>query len=654
MEGTTSAAAKSKLSRLYFCVLSMAVAFSLWPGNAAAQSYKMVPASLSASVNAYVGLQSHSQPISITNTGSSSFTVSSFSLSGSPEFYLNYGAAPITLGPGQVANFAVIFVPTAQGTVTAQFTLNVSCLTSPIVVNLTGHGYTTSALPQLSVLSLNFGNVPVGTTSAPQSATVKNIGKANLSVNSISVQPPFTVSGNTGTLKPGQSASFNVTFTATAPGTFDNVLVVSYAGVPASGIDLQGTGVTPTSLGISTYATLPSATQLAAYSATLSASGGVGAVSWKLSPGTILPLGLSLSSAGILSGTLNSSVTVGNYSIGVMATDSNVPPDTATAQLTLPVDKPTGAACNNISWPLGNSAPPLVPITDLGNNLYLGYEGGLYPNGSNVRPPLHDADGVAIAQGIQPLDGNGNYDPNGKYALLSVGNSIAFDDFQQFTTNLDADPMKNSYLVMVPGAEPKAGAADLSSITSPYWATIQSYYLPQSGVTANQVVAAWIMDVIGNPTGTFPTDMDLLKADLESIAQNLHTLFPNLKLAYFTSRYYGGYSYGVRDPADTEPYAYQSAFAVKWAIEDQINGSPSLNYNPALGPVMAPWMSWADYDWANGLIPRSDGLVWSCQDIQSDGTHPSNPAGREKDTDMLLNFFKSDDTTVPWFLAPSS
>jgi hypothetical protein len=455
-------------------------------------------------------------------------------------------------------------------------------------------------------------------------------------------------------LGPGKSTTFQVTFTGTGINTFNDVLVVKYNVVPPNGLDLNGTGIAPTALAISTYPTLPSATQSAAYSANVSAAGGVGNLSFGLGSGSTLPQGLSLSSAGVITGTLDPSVSVGNYSFSVSVTDSNTPPSTATLLMTLPVGAPTGSSCNNISWPLNNSGPPLVPITDLGTGLYLGSQGGLYPGGVNVRPASHDADGVAIAQGIQPMDGNGNYDPNGKYALMSIGNSVAFDDFVQFEVDANADPMKNPHLVFVPGAQPKAGATDLADPTSPFWAEIQAYALPQSGVTANQVVAAWIMDVIANPTGSFPSDMSALQTDLERIAQNLHTYFPNLQLAYFTSRYYGGYSYGVRNPADVEPYAYQAAFAVKWAIQDQLNGLPSLNYNPALGPVRAPWMSWAHYDWANGLLPRSDGLVWTCQDIQSDGTHPSNPAGRQKDSNLMMNFFKTDDTTPPWFLAPGA
>jgi hypothetical protein len=36
--------------------------------------------------------------------------------------------------------------------------------------------------------------------------------------------------------------------------------------------------------------------------------------------------------------------------------------------------------------------------------------------------------------------------------------------------------------------------------------------------------------------------------------------------------------------------------------------------------------------------------------VNHDGVHPTNPQGREKETNILLNFLKADVTTASWFL----
>jgi hypothetical protein len=90
-------------------------------------------------------------------------------------------------------------------------------------------------------------------------------------------------------------------------------------------------------------------------------------------------------------------------------------------------------------------------------------------------------------------------------------------------------------------------------------------------------------------------------------------------------------------------------------IQDQLNGNANMNYNAANGPVMAPWVAWGPYTWGNGLIPRSDGLQWSCQNYENDGVHTSaTGGGTEKVANQLMNFFKTNDATASWFLAPST
>ena len=61
-----------------------------------------------------------------------------------------------------------------------------------------------------------------------------------------------------------------------------------------------------------------------------------------------------------------------------------------------------------------------------------------------------------------------------------------------------------------------------------------------------------------------------------------------MKLAYLSSRTYGGYA---TTPLNPEPYAYESAFAVKWLIKQQIKGDSALNCDPSNDPIKAPWLS---------------------------------------------------------------
>ncbi|MBA3916479.1 MAG: hypothetical protein H0X25_22065, partial [Acidobacteriales bacterium] len=271
--------------------------------------------------------------------------------------------------------------------------------------------------------------------------------------------------------------------------------------------------------------------------------------------------------------------------------------------------------------------------------------------GSNVRPADHDAYGISLAQQIQPLNADGQPDPNGKAVIVTIGESNVQIEGGAFSDDATVDSMKNPSVLVANGALGNATAANLSQTGSAFWTTITDWIIPNYGVTANQVVAAWVEPADSLYTGTFPSDISTLQSQIESETQNLLIYFPNIKLAYFSSRIYAGYSNGLSN-TNPEPYAYEDGFAVKWAIQDQLNGNANLNFDPSKGPVLAPWMSWGPYTWANGLlIPNTTGLLWSCQDIKNDGVHPSTPGGRELVGQQVLDFFKTDATTTPWFLA---
>jgi len=295
-----------------------------------------------------------------------------------------------------------------------------------------------------------------------------------------------------------------------------------------------------------------------------------------------------------------------------------------------------------------------TPLNDLGQGTYNGRQGGLYPNGVNTRPVAHEAAGVLQARSIRPLDTNGQPSATGKIVLLSIGMSNTTQEFSVFKPLADADLSRNPSLVIVDGAQ---GGMSAEKITDPnsstgmqFWNTVNQRLI-NAGVSPAQVQIAWVKQANATPSGAFPTDVTRLQADLTTIAQLLKDRFPNIRLAYYSSRIYAGYADTALNP---EPYAYQAGFAVKWMIEQQINGAPELNYDPAHGTVRAPWLSWGPYLWADGLIPRSDGLTYACSDFQSDGTHPAPNGAREKVAQMLLNFFKTDSIARLWFRRQSN
>src|SRR5687767_14157257 len=75
------------------------------------------------------------------------------------------------------------------------------------------------------------------------------------------------------------------------------------------------------------------------------------------------------------------------------------------------------------------AAAASVPLNDLGPGTYLGFQGGLYPNGSNNMPAAHRSAGINKALRVRPVDTNGTPNPNGKYVLLSIGMSNTTQEF---------------------------------------------------------------------------------------------------------------------------------------------------------------------------------------------------------------------------------
>jgi Abnormal spindle-like microcephaly-assoc'd, ASPM-SPD-2-Hydin/Putative Ig domain len=609
-------------------------------GSTPVVSYTVTPSSITfPSEN--VGLQSTCQPVVVTNTGNNPVTISSFTLTPFMNFQLQYGYAPRTLVAGQTQTYCLKFVPTAVKAYTGSMSVSIQGISTPSTVALTGTGVTTTAAETITPNVITFPNTPIGTTST-QTVTVKNTGKAAFHLTSVTDEPPFSYTGYTTAvaIQPNASFSFQVTFSPTQATSYTNAIYLANDIIPGQTVSLAGTGTAPSTLAVSSFPTLPYASQTASYLANLAAVGGTGNLSWNLTTGSSLPSGLTMSSAGSITGTLASTVAVGNYPFTVQVTDQSTPPQTTTAKLTIPVAVyNTGTKCSNYESDVPGSSNPMVALTDLGTGTFLGYEGGLYPNGQNTPPTAQLDQALADATTIANTPG--------PYALISVGVSITRTAWDEYGPMEQADPQLNPNLVLVNAAIDGTDSPDWVSSSSGTWLSITNYFLPYQGLTANNVVAAWLYMPHSDPAGTYPANMQDQETDLISILQDMHTYFPNLQIVYLSSLHYGGYGATASYP---EPAAYEFGLAVQDVIADQISGDPALNNNPANGTVMAPLLLWGPYLWSNGLLGREDGLTWDCQDFSSDGLHNS-AIGRNKEAGLMTTFFKSDPTATPWYLA---
>jgi hypothetical protein len=276
-----------------------------------------------------------------------------------------------------------------------------------------------------------------------------------------------------------------------------------------------------------------------------------------------------------------------------------------------------------------------IPLTELGTGKYKGEEGGLYPGGANTPPPEHLARGVKLAHEIVPLDADGKPSPNGKIVLLTTGMSNTTMESQAFIKLATGDPEINPHVLIVDGAQGGQTAHVIANPQANYW-KVDEERLAAAGVTAKQVQAVWLKQANAQPTQDFPVEAKKLEEDIRANIRNLSALFPNLKQVFLSNRIYAGYA---STPLNPEPHAYETAFADKWLIVEQIEGKSDLK----------PWLAWGPYLWGDGMKPRKDGLIWTREDLAADGTHPSD-SGRVKVAKLLLAFFKSDPATRPWFI----
>ncbi|MCL5671222.1 MAG: SBBP repeat-containing protein, partial [Acidobacteria bacterium] len=147
------------------------------------------------------------ETVKLGDAGSASLGISSIAVTGDFSQTNNCGE---TVAAGTTCSVSVTFTPTAVGVRTGTMTLTDTAAGSPQTVQLKGYG--TSGAVSLSATSLDFGLVPIGTTSASQSVTLTNVAQSPLDISSIQAQGDYIQSNTCGSvLNPGGACTLTVT-----------------------------------------------------------------------------------------------------------------------------------------------------------------------------------------------------------------------------------------------------------------------------------------------------------------------------------------------------------------------------------------------------------------------------------------------------------
>lgn len=293
----------------------------------------------------------------------------------------------------------------------------------------------------------------------------------------------------------------------------------------------------------------------------------------------------------------------------------------------------------------GKDKTGLKPLTEMtAKDRYLDQEGGLYGGGKNTPPDAHRSAAEAALARMKPRNRQGEPAVEGRIGFVSISMSNATQEFSKFKQVADADAAKSRLVQIVDCAQGGQAMAEWVNPQGRPWEEA-AHRIENAGLSPLQVQAAWIKLANKGPRGDLQEHGKKLEQDTLAVIRNAKAKYPNLQIAYLSSRIYGGYSTGQLNP---EPFAYEGAFPVRWLIQRQITGDKDLAYdgdNPK-----APVLLWGPYLWADGVIPRqSDQLVYTREDLAGDGTHPSE-AGRLKVANVMLNFFKTDPLAKPWFV----
>jgi putative Ig domain-containing protein len=492
------------------------------------------------------------------------------------------GATPITwswtaqagstLPPGLViapSTGVISGTPTSAGT----FNVSVTATDSSTPALSASKNFSITIIPQLAITTTS--PLPNGiTTTAYTGVTLASTGGSGAVV--------WSLTGGT-TLPANLSLNAStgaITGTPTTAGTFGFTVQAADSGTPQQKVTKVFSITIIQQLVVTTSAALRTGSVTTPYTVTLASSGGTGAVTWALANGSTLPGGLTLTSAGVLAGT---PTTAGTFNFSITATDSGVPPQTATVAFTLTITPKL--AITTPSLPSGTLGTAYSATVQTNNGGIVPYTWSwIAQAGSSLPPGLSIAPGTGVISGTPTSAGTFNVTinvadsstPTAQTASANFTISIATAPLSVATTGLPNGVMGQAYtgaVLQSAGGNPPV-TWSISAGALPTWATLA----PSTGAITGTPNATGTTNFTVKATdSTTPTAQTATKALSITV---ISALSITTTQAQIPAGVVGNpYNAAIAATGGTTPYAWS------WTAQAGSSLPPGLGINPGTGAI---------------------------------------------------------------------
>jgi hypothetical protein len=363
--------------------------------------------------------------------------------------------------------------PTTAGTTT--FTVTATDSATP--AQTANQSLSITINPKLAITTTSLANDVVGTAYSASLAASGGVGTVT-----------WTVA--TGTLPAGLtlSSAGAISGTPTTAGNSSFTVQAKDSGAPQQSVQ-QALSITIYAGLTITTTSLPNGTVNSTYSATLASAGGTGTVTWSVSQGS-LPSGLTLTSAGVISGTPTAS---GLSNITVSATDSSTPPQNKTQALSITISP--ALSITTTSLPAGTVGTAYSQnIQSSGGTLPISWSvtSGSLPAGLTL---AGNSIGVGVLSGTPTTLGSSPFTVTAKDS-----STPAVSVNQQFTLVINNPPLSITTASLPNSTVNKAYSAPLQATggTAPYTWTVATGSTLPAWLTLGGSGTNWTLS--GTPT----------------------------------------------------------------------------------------------------------------------------------------------------------